>query len=67
MSIHNSELIEVCLAHVDKDSVRNAYNRSDYLERRRTIMEWWSAHIEQAATGNMSLANSSKTLRVVNG
>ena len=63
----DSELIEVCLAHVDKDSVRNAYNRSDYLERRRVIMEWWSKHIEQAATGNMSLANSSKTLRVVNG
>ncbi len=62
----DSELIEVCLAHVDKDSVRNAYNRSDYLERRRVIMEWWSKHIEQAAIGNMSLSNAKQALWLVN-
>ncbi|MBT0585109.1 integrase domain-containing protein [Alteromonas oceanisediminis] len=61
----DADLIEVCLAHVDKNSVRNAYNRSDYLERRRKIMGWWSDHIEQAAIGNMSLANAKQTLRAV--
>lgn len=50
------ELIEVALAHVDKDEVRNAYNRADYIERRRPMMVWWSEHIQKAATGNLSAA-----------
>ncbi|MBA6121957.1 integrase domain-containing protein [Pseudomonas sp. NC26] len=48
------ELIEVALAHVDKDEVRSAYNRAEYIERRRPMMAWWSEHIQQAATGNLS-------------
>ena len=50
------ELIEVALAHVDKDEVRSAYNRADYIERRRPMMKWWSEHIKEAATGNLSIA-----------
>ena len=51
------ELIEVALAHVDKNEVRSAYNRADYIERRRPMMEWWSQHIDQAATGSLSVAS----------
>ena len=47
------ELIEVALAHVDKDEVRSAYNRADYIERRRPMMAWWSEYILKAATGNL--------------
>lgn len=54
------ELIEVALAHVDKDEVRSAYNRADYVERRRLMMEWWSTHIQQAATGSLSIAATTK-------
>ena len=50
------ELIEVALAHVDKDAVRSAYNRADYIERRRPMMKWWSEHIKVAATGNLSVS-----------
>ena len=50
------ELIEVALAHVDKDEVRSAYNRADYIERRRPMMAWWSEHIQHAATGNLSVS-----------
>ena len=50
------ELIEVALAHVDKDEVRKAYNRAEYIERRRPMMAWWSEHIQEAATGNLSLS-----------
>lgn len=50
------ELIEVALAHVDKDEVRSAYNRADYIERRRPMMDWWSEHIQQAATGSLSMS-----------
>lgn len=50
------ELIEVALAHVDKDEVRSAYNRADYIERRRPMMGWWSEHLQEAATGSLSVA-----------
>lgn len=50
------EMIEVALAHVDKDEVRSAYNRAEYIERRRPMMAWWSEHIQEAATGNLSVS-----------
>ena len=50
------ELIEVALAHVDNNEVRSAYNRAEYIERRRPMMAWWSAHIQEAATGNLSVS-----------
>ncbi|MEZ8825847.1 integrase domain-containing protein [Vibrio amylolyticus] len=56
--------IEAALAHVDKNQVRSAYNRTDYLERRRPMMSWWSEHITAAAEGNVSLA-SRKGLKLV--
>ena len=58
------DIIESALAHVDKNSVRQAYNRAQYIERRRKMMCWWSEHIEQAAMGNMSLSGI-KTLKAV--
>ena len=61
------DVVEAALSHVDHNEVRRAYNRSEYLERRRVMMTWWSEHIEQAAAGNMSLAGSIKGLKVVNG
>lgn len=50
------DLIESALAHVDANQVRSAYNRTDFLERRRPMMEWWSKHIEDASQGNLSVA-----------
>lgn len=63
---HDPELIEVALAHIDKNTVRAAYNRAQHLERRRKMMEWWSEHIVKAATGNLSMASGVKGLRVIN-
>ncbi|MGR5238999.1 integrase domain-containing protein [Vibrio alfacsensis] len=47
------DLIEAALAHVDDNQVRSAYNRTDYLERRRPMMCWWSGYIEEAAKGSL--------------
>ncbi|NWN48160.1 integrase domain-containing protein [Pseudomonas protegens] len=55
------ELIEVALAHVDKDEVRSAYNRADYIERRRPMMAWWSEHIQKAAMGSLSVSAINQT------
>jgi len=59
------DVIEAALAHVGKNEVRNAYNRAEYLERRKPVMSWWSEYIDKAATGNMSLTGR-KTLKLVN-
>lgn len=45
------DVIEAALAHVDKNEVRRAYNRAEYLNRRKVMMAWWSEHIEEAKTG----------------
>jgi len=52
------DIIEAALAHVGKNEVRNAYNRAEYIERRKPIMSWWSEQIENAARGSISLAGS---------
>ncbi len=57
------DIIEAALAHLDPNEIRRAYNRAEYLERRRVMMCWWSGHIEQAATGNMSLSGT-RAMRV---
>jgi integrase len=49
------DIIETALAHRDKDSVRAAYNRADYLQRRRIMMQWWSEFIERAAQGCLAI------------
>ncbi|WP_305814280.1 integrase domain-containing protein [Photobacterium leiognathi] len=49
-----SDLIESALAHLDKNEVRRAYNRTDYLTRRREMMTWWSNHINYMITKEMN-------------
>ncbi|GIA18944.1 Phage integrase [Vibrio cholerae] len=58
------DLVEAALAHVDDNQVRSAYNRTDYLERRKPMMCWWSEHIEEAAKGNLSVTGT-RQLKVI--
>lgn len=62
---HDPDVIEAALAHVDKNEVRRAYNRAEYLERRRVLMCWWSQHIEDATHGNIKSSQTYKNLKVV--
>lgn len=57
------DVIEAALAHIDKNEVRRAYNRAEYLERRRIMMDWWSEHIESAKLGKIT--NSKKGFKAV--
>ena len=61
----DADIIESALSHIDKNEVRRAYNRAEYLERRQVMMCWWSEHIESAASGNMSLSASKKAVTIV--
>jgi len=62
---HDPDVIEAALSHVDKNEVRRAYNRAEYLERRRVLMCWWSQHIENSASGKTSIEDNLKHLKVV--
>ncbi len=62
----DADVIEAALSHVGKDDVRTAYNRAEYLERRRKLMEWWSERIDQAAKGIVLSSKGHKALRIIN-
>jgi len=38
------EVVEACLAHAVGDAAELAYKRSDFLEKRRAVMEGWADH-----------------------
>lgn len=40
--IFNSDVIEAALSHTDKNSIRSSYNRTDYFELRKELMQWWA-------------------------
>lgn len=44
------DVIEACLAHAVGGEVELAYKRTDFLEKRRTLMSAWGAYCA-AATG----------------
>ncbi len=46
------DVIEAALAHADP-TIRGTYNRAQYLEQRRVMLEWWSDHITAAQTGEV--------------
>lgn len=41
----NADVIESALAHADKNEVRRAYNRSNYISQRINLMNWWGRYI----------------------
>jgi integrase len=46
----NSDLIELQLAHVERNAVRAAYNRAERLEERRIMMQAWADWLDGLKT-----------------
>jgi integrase len=44
------DVIERQLAHAERNKIRAAYHRSEYLEERQKMMDWWGACIESMAS-----------------
>ena len=44
------DVIERQLAHAERNKVRAAYNRSQYLAERREMMEWWGRFLEKQSS-----------------
>ena len=51
-----SEVIELQLAHADKNTVRGVYNRAEYLEERRRMMQAWADYLDSLKAGGKVLA-----------
>ncbi len=47
-----SDVIERQLAHCERDTVRGAYNRAEYLPERRAMMQFWADHVDGLVVGN---------------
>lgn len=49
------EVVEACLSHIDRASVKNRYHRDNggrlYLDRRREIMQEWADFVEKCKKG----------------
>ncbi len=41
-----ADVIERQLAHSERNKVRAAYNRAEYLPERRQMMQWWANHLD---------------------
>ena len=56
----NPDAIERQLAHVEEDRIRAAYNRADYMDERREMMQWYSDYLrERYEAARMGLAAES--------
>ncbi len=53
-----ADVIERQLAHCERNAVRGAYNRAEYLDDRRKMMQWWSDYVDSVGTeSNVVLGN----------
>ena len=43
--LKNSDVIESLLSHKQKDEVRSAYNRAEYLEQKRELIQWYADYL----------------------
>ncbi len=47
----DGDVIEKALAHEQRNKVRAAYHRSEYIEQRRELMQWWADLLQQMEYG----------------
>jgi integrase len=54
----SADAIERQLAHAPRDAVRAAYNRAQYLDERRRMMQSWADYLDSLKAGAAILPNS---------
>jgi integrase len=50
---HNPDVIERQLAHVERNEVRAAYHRAEYLEDRARLLQWWADYLDGRKGGKV--------------
>ncbi len=46
------DVIERQLAHCERNAVRGAYNRAEYLKERTRMMQWWADYLDSLVNGS---------------
>ncbi|MEP3675476.1 integrase arm-type DNA-binding domain-containing protein [Sulfitobacter sp.] len=52
------EVAETMLGHIVGNSVERAYRRTDYLEKRRSLLERWASHLTKESGASVRLINT---------
>ncbi|WP_211206844.1 tyrosine-type recombinase/integrase [Thiolinea disciformis] len=60
MSRWNPDAIERQLAHKEKNRVRDAYNRAQYLDERREMLQAWADYLDALKTGGQVIPFKAK-------
>ena len=47
----NAEIIELCLAHTDKNEVRASYNQAERIAEKRELMSFYAKFIDEVKRG----------------
>lgn len=50
---HDPDVIERQLAHVERNEVRAAYHRAEYLEDRARLLQWWADYLDGRKGGKV--------------
>lgn len=58
-NLFSSDVIERQLSHNDRNAVRAAYNRAQYLDDRQKMMQWWSDYLD-GLRGNSNVVSFQK-------
>jgi integrase len=46
------DVIERQLAHAERNQIRRAYNRAQYIDERIALMDWWGDYLEKITPFN---------------
>jgi integrase len=60
----NSDVIEKQLSHEERDDVRGAYNRAQWLPERIKLMQWWADHLQSLRVASARTPGSSQKPRL---
>ncbi|MBL8328716.1 MAG: tyrosine-type recombinase/integrase [Rubrivivax sp.] len=50
---HDADVIERQLAHAERNEVRAAYHRAEYLGQRRDLLQWWADYLDARKGGKV--------------
>jgi integrase len=61
------DVIERQLAHCERNEVRGAYNRAEYLPERKVMMQWWADHLDGLTDGAKPIPLGAKVIPLMRG
>lgn len=56
------DVIELQMAHAERNKVRAAYNRAERLAERRKMMQAWAGYLDQLRAGGREISNPNSAL-----